>query len=46
MNMENAASNNELDEEVIPSSNNTPNDNQLDDVVPCEPVEFEEQYVK
>lgn len=46
MNMENAVNGNELNEEVIPNYNNTPNDNQLDDVIPCEPVEYEEQYTE
>lgn len=44
MNVEEMAVNsNELDEEVIPNSSNTPDDNELDDVIPCELVDFGEQ---
>ena len=40
MDMENGM---ELEEVVIPTSNNTADDDQLDDVIPCEPVDFGEQ---
>ncbi len=36
-------SDNELEEVVIPNEENTPDDNQLDDVVPCELVTFDNQ---
>lgn len=35
-------SDNELEEVIIPNSENTPTDNELDDVIPCETVVFEE----
>ena len=34
---------NELEEVTIPNEENTPDDNQLDDVVPCELVTFDNQ---
>ena len=39
------SSSNELEEVYIPNSNNTEDDDELDDVIPCEPVTYEEQPI-
>ena len=43
MEEENISVGNELEEEYIPNSNNTLDDDELDDVIPCEIAGFEEQ---
>lgn len=43
--VENMSSTNELEEVYIPNSTNTADDNELDDVIPCEPVTFEKQTI-
>ena len=44
--LEVASSSNELEEEYIPNSTNTEDDDELDDVIPCAPVTFEEQSIE
>ena len=41
-----ASSSNELEEVFIPNSTNSSDDNELDDVIPCEPVVFEGKGIK
>ena len=43
---EEATNSNELEEVYIPQEHNTADDNELDDVIPCEPVSFGEQSLE